>query len=342
MNAIPLHTAHAALLLALLSSPPGPHEDLGVGKRHRIPWGETGWTSEVVRPKRPFNEVLPSWNLDVPKGAGVDVEIQVGDPDGWSPWLHIGDWGELPASKRRVRCKRGKVAIDIFRSDKLLDRARFRMLASRKTPHDVEDHSKDPRKWARLRRLHVCFSNTQEGIQARPPSRKPKKEPLTVPPIRQGTGPKKIASLICSPTSVTMVLQRFGRKVTLPEVAAGMLDPTHKLYGNWNRAVQYAWTKGVKGYLTRIADWDRVLEHTEGGRPLIISLAWKRGELRNCAFSSSTGHLIVILGLTPDGKKVICADPGAGPKQKVRRLYYREDLDKAWIARGGYCYVLGQ
>lgn len=311
-----------------------PHEDLRQEQDRRIPTGETGWVSGVFRPKRRFNEVLPSWNLDVAKGAGVQVELQVGDAEGWSPWMHIGDWGVLPALERRTRCARGKVRIDIFEAKALLDRARLRFRV-----YTGESTASKPGECT-LRRLHLCFSNTLAPIRARPPSKLPDHAPLEVPLIRQGEAPKKISSLVCSPTSVTMVLRYHGKKAPLAETCAGIRDPHHGLYGVWNRAVQYAWTQGLPGYLTRIASWDRVLEHTAAGRPLVISLAWKKGELRNCAFPFSPGHLIVILGLTKDGKQVVCADPGADPHEKVRRLYYREDLDKAWIARGGYTYVL--
>ncbi len=324
------HSARAPMAVGGAQRP-SPHEDLDLRDLGPIPYGPAGWVSPALRPTRPFNEVLPSWNIDLPPGTGVAIELSVGDRRGWSPWLHIGDWGRVPASRRVVRCARGRVEIDIFRSDSLFDRARIRLraFAPRGSPHPRDIPP------PRLRRLHLCFSDTTQGLQARPPSRGPRRPPLRVPAIRQGTAPAAIASRVCSPASVAMALGALGRRVALTDACAAIFDPVHDLYGVWNRAVQYAWTQGVPGYLTRIAAWDRVLELTEIGHPIVASIAFQEGALRNAPFRSSKGHLIVILGLRPDG------DPAAGPGEAVLRAYHREDLDRCWIARGGYCYVFG-
>ncbi len=353
----PRHFFLFPLLLALPLNPvqhptwTSPHQDLEQKGDTHVSFSRP-WLSRVFRPSRAFNEVLPSWNVDVPKGAGIRVELQVGDPDSWSPWLHIGDWGRLPPAERRLRFAKGRVAIDIFRSKQLFTRARFRLTAFPPSAADSLPRTR-PSKTSKpktaiqktfptLHRLHVCFSNTLRGIHPKPLSRRPKKPPLTVPLLRQGSAPKSISSLVCSPTSVTMVLRSLGKPVSLVEAARGIFDPHNKLYGVWNRAVQYAWTKGVPGYLTRIASWDRVLQLTEAGHPIIISIAFEKGQLRNSAFSRSDGHLIVLLGLRSDGQKVLVADPGTGPKESIRRAYFREDLSKCWMQRGGYSYVLGK
>ena len=348
------------LLLLLNALPPcpsqtstwtSPHQDLEQKGDTHLSF-ERPWLSRVFRPARPFNEVLPSWNLDVPPGAGVRVEIQVGTKKGWSPWLHIGDWGRVPVGKRRLRCEQGRVAIDIFRSKRRFTRARFRLSAF---PPEMPSPTRRPRPGSRpspkkrtsspspvLRRLHVTFSDTLGGIQPKSPSILPAKPPLRVPLLRQGSAPKSISSLVCSPTSVTMVLRSLGKRVSLVQAARGIWDPHNKLYGVWNRAVQYAWTQGVPGYLTRIASWDRVIQLTQAGQPIIISIAFEKGQLRNAAFSRSDGHLIVLLGLSKDGKTVTVADPGAGKGKSIQRVYYRADLSKCWMQRGGFSYILGK
>ncbi len=332
LSLLPFLAACSSPTLSPLPTPTwtSPHQDMEQKRDSHVSF-ERPWLSRVFRPSRPFNEVLPSWNVDVPKGAGLRIEIQVGDTHSWSPWLHIGDWGRVPETRRRLRYPRGRVAIDIFRSKNLFQKARFRLTAF---PSD------ENKEGVLLHRLHVCFSNTSHGIHPRPPSRGPKTPPLQVPLLRQGSAPKTISSQICSPSSVAMVLRSLGKAVSLLATARGIYDPHNKMYGVWNRAIQYAWTQGVRGYLTRIASWDRVIEFTEAGQPLIISIAFEKGQLRNAAFSRSDGHLIVLLGLNPDGTRVIVADPGAGSNESVRRSYFREDLSKCWMERGGYCYVL--
>ena len=348
------------LLLSLPLSPAqhstwtSPHQDLEQKGDTPLSF-ERPWLSRVFRPTRAFNEVLPSWNLDVPPGAGVRVELQVGTKKGWSPWLHIGDWGRVPDGKRSLRFGQGRVAIDIFRSKQRFTRARFRLSAFPPKAHLATPRSgPGSRPSAKrlslkpvppkpvLRRLHVTFSDTLEGIHPQPPSSLPKRPPLRVPLLRQGSAPKSMSSLVCSPTSVTMVLRSLGKRVSLVNAAQGIWDPHNKLYGVWNRAVQYAWTQGVQGYLTRIASWDRVIQLTQAGHPIIISIAFEKGQLRNAAFSRSDGHLIVLLGLSKDGKTVTVADPGASKGKSIQRVYYRADLSTCWMRRGGYSYILGQ
>ena len=68
----------------------------------------------------PFNEALVSWNIDVPDGCGFTVEIRVGRRavEGWSPFLEVGQWGQVPADRpREIGFSGGKIDVDYFRYD---------------------------------------------------------------------------------------------------------------------------------------------------------------------------------------------------------------------------------
>ena len=72
------------------------------------------WSSPVTPTPFPALNVLPSWNVDAPDGSGVRFDVRVRQPadgatgdgaggpagmsaaDGWSPWLYLGSWGEVP------------------------------------------------------------------------------------------------------------------------------------------------------------------------------------------------------------------------------------------------------
>src|SRR5512136_278369 len=62
------------------------------------------FTSPVIATEFAFNDLCPSWNIDVPDGAGFYVEIRVGRQAGdfWTPFYYLGGCGKFPAPERRV------------------------------------------------------------------------------------------------------------------------------------------------------------------------------------------------------------------------------------------------
>jgi hypothetical protein len=63
--------------------------------------------------------------------------------------------------------------------------------------------------------------------------------------------------------------------------------------------------------------------------PVVISVAWKAGELANAPIASSPGHLLIAAGFDEAGQ-VIVADPRAEREEQVRRIYDPGQLEKAW------------
>ena len=65
------------------------------------------------------------------------------------------------------------------------------------------------------------------------------------------------------------------------------------------------------------------------GVPVVISVAWKAGELANAPIASSAGHLLIVAGFDEAGR-VIVADPRAEREEQVRRIYDAAQLEAAW------------
>src|SRR5690606_32182076 len=66
----------------------------------------------------PFNDLVPSWNIDAPPGGFV-VELRLG-PAGtqdWTPWYYLGSWGEkLEPPAKHTKDDHGFINIDYFQS----------------------------------------------------------------------------------------------------------------------------------------------------------------------------------------------------------------------------------
>lgn len=279
----------------------------------------------------PFDELLPSWNAEVPPECRLAVDVRVSAATGaWSPWLTLGGWnrgGSLGSRTVEWHTDQGTVhvAIDVLESEFPLSRYQLRFTAAGESA-------------VRLDAVHVVASDT-----ARIPSRPLRRDlaqsiELDVPARSQRVEDPEIAARICSPTSVTMALAYFGAEHSTATVAETLFDPDHDIYGNWNRAVQGAFELGVRGYLTRINHWGEVAGHLRAGEPLVISIRADAGELEGAPYPRTSGHLLTIRGLTDDGHALV-NDPAAHEVEDVPRRYRLSDLETVWLRRNGVAYV---
>ena len=286
------------------------------------------FTSGWMRGRGPFDEVLASWNARVPEGAGLTVEVQARRAGGVTPWLYIGDWGDAPAKEARaVSFDGGRVAVDVLFLEEPHDEVRLRLTCRGAGPVEVHRTTLSLTDCVRL-----------EALSPAPATRAVS---LDVPARSQRVEEATLAPRICSPTSVAMVLEAHGVDRTTEDVAALVYDASHDIYGNWPRAVQAAYDLGVPGVLVRLSSWRAVEHFLESGVPLIVSIKAEEGELRGAPYPRTSGHLLVIRGLT-EGGDVLVNDPAADGPGSVPRTYRREDLERCWMQRGGVAYAFGQ
>jgi uncharacterized protein YvpB len=163
---------------------------------------------------------------------------------------------------------------------------------------------------------------------------------LKVPFRTQKDAPPALANQICSPTSVSMVMEYFGVNRPTVENALAIYDEEYDLFGNWARAVQRAGELGLDGWLQRFRNWEQVKAQIAQGRPVIASIAFRKGEFPSAVISRTNGHLIVIRGFTAGGD-VIVNDP-ANREKGAGAVYKAEELANAWFGHGGVGYVIGK
>jgi hypothetical protein len=255
-----------------------------------------------------------------------------------SAWYDLGTWGEAPQGEPGpARDGLGVVDVDVFRSERLFDAVELRF-------HLRPAHDGDK---PRVQRATLCVSNTTGNAElatrgarsAEPPEPALWQRRLDVPFRSQRTEDPAIAGRICSPTSVSMVLAWYGIERPTAEVAARAYDAQHDIYGGWARAVQAAFEQGLPGYVTRFSAWDGVRREIAAGRPVIVSLRAREGELAGAPYESTGGHLVVITGFDERGD-VHVNDPATADPAKGVVTYSREDMERVWLDRGGVAYVL--
>ena len=301
-------------------------------------FGETAW----VEPGLIFDTVLVSWNVDVPRESGVLFQVQVRDGRGeLSPWLDLGDWGRIENRPTpAVSYSGGHVEVDTLVLDLPEEAEAGRAAAGRALR--VRMRSVGPGA-SHLALLSITVSDIRGRFNpapvperlAMPPGAVPR---LAVPFRSQRAAAPALASRVCSPTAVTMVLAAADIRVPLERVAALAFDPTHDLFGVWPRSIQAAYELGLPGFLTRFEGWGPVHRLLEAGVPLVISVRAGPGELAGAPYEETDGHLLVLSGVDQAGDLLV-HDPAAPDVLSGVTTYGQEDLTRCWLGIGGTAYV---
>ncbi len=260
------------------------------------------FTSEAYRVQS-FDRAVLSWNAS---GAAT-FELEAG-----GAWHLMGKWGDAPAS-----AKTGAVDVDTLVLKVPAASFRFRVV---------------PEKGAAV--TLVAVTTWTKG-EKRPFSEKRSiawGKVLDVPRRSQVVEAKDPGS-ICSPTSLSMVLEFHGVRKTTREVCDGVYDRAEKIYGNWPLNTAYAHKAlGGEAHVARLGGLEEIEEEIAAGRPVVLSHRWDRGDLDGAPIASSDGHLIVVVGFTAEGD-VVVNDPAAKP-DGVRRTYKRRQLWTTFLERG--------
>jgi len=271
-------------------------------------------------PRRPAVHLLPAYAPLAPVPWPFRFELSARVAGAWSPWvatvtLGHADFPPLPAAA-------GALTADVDQ------------LTAAHPPEAVRlrVRSRGPVPDAWLASLSAAAAPRDFGA---PPGAG---TAISVPALSQVAEDPAIAMRICSPTSVAMVLRYWGRPATAAAVAADVFHADTDQYGVWPAAIRAAALRGVAGYLLRFPDWTAAAWCLGRGIPIIASIKFGIGELRDAPLDATTGHLVVLTGYT-DGM-VLVNDPAGATAAAVPRRYRRDELTRAWLARGGIGYVL--
>jgi peptidase C39-like protein len=160
----------------------------------------------------------------------------------------------------------------------------------------------------------------------------------------------------CSPTSTSMVLAYWDRGPSPAQYAwvrSGYRQPwvdyaARSTYasgydgtGDWPFNTAYAGRFHLDAFVTRLRSLRQAAAFVvKAGIPLVASISFGPGELDGAPIGSTAGHLVVIRGFTAGGN-VIVNDPAASSAGTVRRVYRRDQFERAWVgSTGGAVYVI--
>lgn len=163
---------------------------------------------------------------------------------------------------------------------------------------------------------------------------------IDVPAIQQLSVPV-IGNIICSPTSVAMVVNYFGKEFTQEEMSRKVYDNGAKIYGNWTLNASYAGSlAGLYGRVEYVFDFQTIIDYINNDIPVVLSIKTQTKEqLEGTIMAYADGHLLVLVGFEQiDGKWYgIVNDPAEYEDSKVQRKY---QLDQLINVMSGYTYII--
>ncbi len=311
--------------------------------------------SPVIEPAGGFDRACPSWSASAIDGAHIEVQLAVAlERDGpFSRWYPLATWAECAGEEReRWRPPTGR-----------LPRSAPADEAEPGVPTVDVDTLQLPRAARAIRWRLVLHAGTGDDGGGRPVVRRvalacwraddraplsAERSPawgriLEVPFRSQGWEDGRISGRVCSPTSLSMVLEHRGVKLPTAEVCRRVYDREADLFGNWSFNAAAASAAGVPMRVARFRSIEELEAEIEAGRPVVLSHRWGPGELTGAPVDASEGHLVVVVGFDESGD-VVVNDPAGNPRRgrgPGRRVYARREIHRSWLVNAsGIVYVL--
>ncbi|MCA9424970.1 MAG: C39 family peptidase [Candidatus Omnitrophica bacterium] len=275
-----------------------------------------------------FDHATVSWNIHQPGDTVAVVRFRVrGQQFGWSDWL-----GPETENKKNPGLDR----MWVWDVDQVTTRS------------PCSHFQIDLRMVSENREIHppmvrgVYFTSRNSRVfELSCLNEIPEETPLieSVPHLCQHDGDEEKGERLCSPTSLAMVLRGYGIEASPQEMAELAYDPVHNLYGVWPRAIHAAFQKRALGWVEYVGNWKRAVQYLKRGIPLVCSIAFRKNELENPPYTSTKGHLLVLLGIDEEGRAVT-HDPNLPSDKGAFLKWSPKDFSKAWFGHGGLAYVI--
>jgi hypothetical protein len=271
-------------------------------------------------------EILPCLSLQTHGEWGYQCTLEYAIEDGLGHRSTLAPIGTFSAGDDRAETAVGSVRADtdIWRIDAPLSRATIHWNVQCAAPLDEVS-------------ALLSVSLRHRG-QVPTPTPADNSVELVLPTRSQMQLRADLANRVCSPTSVSMVLEFYRKKNDVYDIIAEAQHQPSGLYGVWPANIHAAARRGLMGYLLHFPDWPTARDLLDKGLPIIASVRYEEGQLSAGAIAKTRGHLLVVRGYR--GDQVLVNDPAAKSDAEVARAYNLREFCEVWLARSAVGYVL--
>ncbi|MEG0768531.1 MAG: C39 family peptidase [Ruthenibacterium sp.] len=280
----------------------------------------------------PFTALVASWNSDTPVGTAVEVQVRVRTQGTWSPWLSYGKWSPFiaRASAPAAAAQDAAVFIDtdtVRVAGQGADAFQLRAFLYSGQPHAT------PVLALLAASLQLSRSTALRGDALN--------RCVPVPSYSQSIREPRMASRMCSPTTITMLMNRYGEDVLPEEAALACYDSTYAGFGNWSFTTALAGCYGYEAYVCfcDLAALKNEIKHGFGCGASVRytnhpTIAAEKGlPLVEGTSGTTEGHLLVVRGFAQeeDGTEyVLVNDSFASCDTAAQRRYRLDEFEAAW------------
>ena len=268
-----------------------------------------------------FKKVVASWNTITKKDTSVELMVSFYKNEKWSMWFSYGKWSNNGLNEGSVSKQHddlGKISIDTINvKNGFSEVLKVKVLLKRKN-NKLESPI--------LRRIILSAFNEFKNIDS-----KLIDIDIEVPMISQMNIPE-IGKSICSPTSLTMLINNYDYLKDAYDVSQKCFDNGAKVYGNWSYNMAYASEIGFKSFVRFCENVDILIKYISSGIPVAASIkTTDKDDLKGAPQIFPSGHLLVIRGFLTNGKtQIIVNDPASKDVENVKRYYEFSEFLKVW------------
>ena len=288
-------------------------------------WTQSGTTlrSPKMQIVDDWTELVPSWGVDLPAGASIQVSARISFPDAASRWYSFGKWttgGKEQASAEGHKDALGTLYTDTLVMNRPGGEVEFQI--------DLNEGS-----FGRPRLTDFAFCATGP-LQPDADESNRKMWGQRLPVFKRNQGDYPGGGVLCSPTSVSMLLRYWSDTLDrpildrdVPLVQAGVYDNVYRGTGNWSFNMAFANSMpGLVGTVDRFNSIVELEKWLEFGVPVACSVSYDllQGKGKKGA---NDGHLVVLIGFDANGDPIF-NDPGR--RDPPQRTFKRADFKAAW------------
>ena len=270
------------------------------------------------------NNIVPSWNVDMPDGTGIRIELRATNGGASTAWYEIARQGTTNLSwSRKEWDSYGEVDWDTLTLYSNWPRIEYRVTLFTNTIGVTPT----------LRLMALCYADDNYVIPYTALPNPGVTTSLAVP-WRSQYASSLDPDEICGPTSMSMSMAYNGCNLPTETVAAETYDAYNSGYGNWPFIAQEAARHGFKSYYSRSNSQQPLRDFIAQGVPVEIGMRYSAGQLTNSPIPSTSGHLLLCVGITANGD-YICNDPAGSDSRWDHVVFLKNEVANVWLGVGG-------
>lgn len=299
----------------LISQPEGMLENFDLSKPSEI--------LIQIKNEFPFDEAIVSLSADIKKKDIISSSIVVEGEE-----FSFGNFSFGSSKSFSKKNRIGNIDVDVVKFNKKIKDFDLRI--------KLYNNSGEKTK---IKLINVVLTDSEKKLNGLGKI-KNNKIKLNVPKISQMVQQVNYNQDICSPTSLTMVLNYYGIKIDTITAASNVIDTSENIYGNWIFNTIFASSKGVYSFVSRLNSYEELYFYLSRGIPVVASITFGPGELGKSPIKKTKGHLVVIKGIDENGD-IIVNDPAGKNNDFVEVVYDSKEFAKAWFKnKYGTSYII--